>query len=249
MKGFGTTCRIEFILLVRNFFGFFFALIFPILMLVLFGSIYGNTPISPGSDQTVISLSTPGYCVMVIGVAGLMSFPLTLSECKDKKIYKRFDATPVGKKQIILAQLTVNLALTALGIAILLVAAAGIYDVHNKGSVLDVVFAVLLSIAAMFSMGFLFTAAGNEKIAALLCYVLYFVMIFLSGATMPAWMFPESVERVSRFLPMTYAVNLMQGVFAGDWLSAHSESIWILVLVTAACTGVGALLYAKRDWT
>lgn len=248
MKHFGTSLSIEFILLVRNFFGFFFALIFPVLMLVLFGSIYGNTPI-PGSDQTVISSSTPAYCAMVIGVAGLMSFPLTLAECKDKKIYKRFDATPVGKKQIIWAQLIVNLLLTALGIAILLATAAVVYDVRCEGSIWRVMFATLLSIAAMFSIGFLFSAIGNAKIANLLCYLTYFVMIFLSGATMPAWLFPESVKNVSRFLPMTYSVELVQGVFAGDTLGAHSEAIWILVAVTAACAGIGALLYAKRDWT
>lgn len=115
MKRFVLTCKIEFILLVRNFFGFFFGLIFPLMMLILFGTIYGNSPIASGSELRMMDLSIPGYSVMVMGVAGLMSFPLTLAECKERKIYKRFDATPVGKKHIILAQITVNLLLTVFG--------------------------------------------------------------------------------------------------------------------------------------
>lgn len=244
------TCWIEFLLLVRNFFGFFFGLIFPLMMLVLFGTIFGNNPIAPDSGLRMMDLSIPGYSVMVMGVAGLMSFPLTLAECKEKKIYKRFDATPVGKKHIILAQITVNLLLTVLGIAILLIAGRFLYQVQMKGSVLAIGMAGLLSIAAMFSMGFLFTAVGKDaKITHLLCYLFYFIMLFLSGATMPAMLFPESVRKLSKLLPMTYAVDLMQGVFAGDSLVMHGRELLVLGVLTVAFFGLGALLYTRRDWT
>lgn len=70
MKRFLFTCKIEFVLMVRNFFGFFFGLIFPLMMLVLFGSIFGNQPVSPGSDLRMMDLSIPGYAVMVMGARG-----------------------------------------------------------------------------------------------------------------------------------------------------------------------------------
>lgn len=250
MKRFALTCKIEFLLLVRNFFGFFFGLIFPLMMLVLFGTIFGNNPIMSGSDLRMMDLSVPGYSVMVMGVAGLMSFPLTLAECKERKIYKRFDATPVGKKHIILAQITVNLILTAVGISILLIAGRLIYHIQIQGNIFSIAVAGLLSIATMFSMGFLFTAIGRDaKITNLLCYVFYFIMLFLSGATMPDMLFPESVRNVSKFLPMTYAVDLMQGIFVGDSLSMHGNELLILGSLTAAFTVIGAILYRKQDWT
>lgn len=249
MKRFIFTCKIEFWLMVRNFFGFFFGLIFPLMMLVLFGTIFGNDPVASGSGLRMMDLSVPGYSVMVMGVAGLMSFPLTLAEYKEMKIYKRFDATPVGKKHIILAQITVNLLLVAIGIAILLVAGRLIYHVQMQGSIFSIGTAGFLSIAAMFSMGFLFTAIGKSaKITHLLCYLFYFIMLFLSGATVPDMLFPESVRNVSKLLPMTYAVDLMQGVFAGDRLVAHSTELLILGVLTLAFTVTGAILYAKQDW-
>ncbi len=250
VKRFMLTCWIEFLLLVRNFFGFFFGLIFPLMMLVLFGSIFGNNPIAPGSDLRMMDLSIPGYSVMVMGVAGLMSFPLTLAECKEKKIYKRFDATPVGKKHMILAQVTVNLLLTAVGIAILLLAGRFLYQVQLQGSVFAIGAAGLLSIAAMFSMGFLFTAVGKDaKLTHLLCYLFYFIMLFLSGATMPAMLFPESIRKISKLLPMTYAVDLMQGIFAGDSLGLHGREVLVLGVLTVSFFALGALLYTRRDWT
>lgn len=250
MKRFSTICKMEFLLFIRDFYSFFFTLIFPLLMLLLFGSIYGNDPIYPGASVGTMDLSVPGYSVMIMGVTGLMAFPLTLAEYKEKKIYKRFDATPAGKKSIILAQITVNILMTFTGFFILLAAGKILYHIQISGNVFSVFVAILFSIAAMFSMGFLFTAIGNDaKITNLLCYLFYFVMIFLSGATMPDMLFPDTIKVMAKLLPMTYAVDLMQGVFSGNTLSQHITELLVLGILSAVFTSTGAILYRKKDWT
>lgn len=250
MKGFTTICKMELRLFTRDFFSFFFALVFPVLMLLLFGGIYGNTPIYDGTDVGTMDISVPAYAVMIMGVTGLMSFPLTLSGYKEKKIYKRFDATPVGKKIIILAQVFTNVIMTLIGILILLIVGKLLYHIQIKGAFLPICVSMLFSIAAMFSMGFLFTAIGQDlKSTTLLCYLFYFIMLFLSGATMPDMLFPDTIKKLSDFLPMTYAVDLMQGVFAGDKLSLHGTELLILGTLAVLCIAVGAILYRKKDWT
>lgn len=249
MKKFAVICNIEFRLFVRDFFCFFFALVFPVLMLLLFGGIFGNAPIYERADMGMMDATVPAYAVMVIGVTGLMSLPLTLSGYKEKKIYKRFDATPAGKKRIISAQILVNLMMTLIGIAILLIAGKLLYHIRLKGDFLSVCVGILLSIAAMFSIGFLLTAIGRDlKGTNMLCYVVYFVMLFLSGATMPDQMFPETMKKISGCLPMTHAVDLMQGIFAGERLSLHIKELLILGTLSVICTAVGAILYRKKDW-
>lgn len=250
MKGFAALCKMELRLFTRDFFGVFFALVFPLLMLLLFGSIYGNTPIYGGADVRIMDVSVPAYAVMVTGVTGLMSLPLTLSGYKEKKIYKRFDATPVGKKSVMLAQVFANFIMTLVGILILLIAGKLLYQIQIKGNFLSIGVSMLFSVAAMFSMGFLFTAIGRDlKSTTLLCYLFYFVMLFLSGATMPDMLFPDTIKRISGFLPMTYAVDLMQGVFAGNSLGQYGVELLILGAVTVICAAVGAVLYRKKGWT
>lgn len=250
MKGFLTICQMEFRLFVRDFFGFFFALVFPVLLLLLFGGIFGNGPVYDGADIRRMDISVPAYSVMVTGVTGLMSLPLTLAGYKEKKIYKRFDAAPVGKKNIMLAQVLVNLIMTLVGIFILIAAGRILYQIQIKGGFLPICTGMVFSIAAMFSMGFLFTAVGKDlKSTSLFCYFFYFIMLFLSGATVPAMLFPDTFKKISAFLPMTYAVDLVQGVFAGDSLSAHGKELLILGMMTAVCTAIGAVLYRKKDWT
>lgn len=249
MKGFAVICKMQFKLFTRDFFSFFFTLMFPVLMLLLFGGIYGNTPIYNGADVKMMDMSVPAYAVMVMGVTGLMSLPLTLSGYKEKKIYKRFDATPVGKKSIMLAQVLINLIMTLIGISILLISGKLLYHIQIKGAFLSICVSMLFSIAAMFSMGFLFTAIGRDlKSTTLLCYLFYFIMLFLSGATIPDMLFPNTIKKIADFLPMTYAVDLMQGIFAGDSLSLHGMELFILGLLTTICVVIGAILYKKKDW-
>lgn len=250
MRRFTVICKIEMLLFLRDFFGCFFTLVFPLLMLFLFGGIYGNEPLFPGSTTGAMDSSVPAYCVMVMGVTGLMAFPLTLAACKEKKIYKRYDATPVGKKIILAAQAAVNLLMTLIGIGLLLFAGKLIYHVKISGGAFSICTAILISAASMFSLGFLFTAVAKDaKTANLLCYLFYFVMLFLSGVTVPDMLFPDNMKKIAKIFPMTHAVDLMQGVFGGDSLKAQGQELLILSALIVVCFTAGAFFYRKRDWT
>lgn len=249
MKKLKALIRIETLLFIRDFFGFFFTFLFPPMMLILYGSIYGNEPQAIFGELGTMDISVPAYSAMIIGVTGLMAFPLTLSGYKDAGIYKRFDATPAGKGLVIMAQVLVNAIMTLCGFALLMTCGILIYGIQIQGSLFMIIPALILSIAAIFSLGFLFTAAApSARLCSLMCYVSYFVMLFLSGATLPKQMFPESVLNLSRFLPLTYVVDLLQGAFRGAPISELQVSLLVLSAVTIVCTSLGAWLYHRKSW-
>ncbi len=53
-------------------------------------------------------------------------------------------------------------------------------------------------------------------------------MIFLSGATIPLAIMPGSIKAVSAYLPLTYVVELLQGMWFGEPLGDHLPGILIL---------------------
>ena len=112
--------NIEFKCFFRNFITIFFTLIFPPLFLILFGEIYGNNPTPMFDGLGTVDASLPAYICMIFCVTGIMSLPLSLTSYREKKILKRFKATPTTPAQIIVAQIVVNLLMTVIG-AILLV--------------------------------------------------------------------------------------------------------------------------------
>ena len=75
MKKAMTIFRIETILFMRDFFSFFFTFAFPVLLLLLYGSIYGNDPNPYFNGQGTMDVSVPAYAAMIIGVTGFFPTP------------------------------------------------------------------------------------------------------------------------------------------------------------------------------
>lgn len=249
MKKLWMAVAVETRLYLRDFFGFFFTFAFPPLMLVLYGSIYGNEPMEYFGGWGTMDVSVPAYAAMIIGVTGLMAFPLGVATYKENKVYKRFDATPAGKGIIITAQAAVSFCMTLAGFSLLFLVGKLVYHIRIAGSFAAIGAALLLSIAAIFALGFFLTAiAPNVRISNLLCYISYFVMIFLSGATMPKELFPEAMRRAAQILPLTHAVNILQGAFRGAPLREYQNSVIVLAAVLLGCTAAGAWLYRKKSW-
>ena len=90
--------------------------------------------------------------------------------------------------------------MTFIGIGILLAVGKILYHIQILGTAANIFTGILFSIGCMFSMGFFFTAIGRDaKITSLLCYLFYFIMLFLSGATMPDMLFPDNVKQFLLF--------------------------------------------------
>ena len=186
MKKWLVLFRTEAVLYCRDVFSAFFTFAFPVLMLVLFGSIYGNAPTAYFDGLGSIDVSVPAYCAMILAVVGIMAFPLTLAQYKERKIYKRFDATPLGKGAVIAVQGAVSFSMAVLGFLLLFAVGFWAYGLRVAGNWALIAALLLLCMASIFALGFFFTAiAPTERICQLLCYIAYFLMLFLSGASFP----------------------------------------------------------------
>ena len=238
---------IEFKCFFRNFTAVFFTFIFPVLLLVLFGEIYGNDPTPLFDGLGTVDASVPAYICMVICVTGIMSLPLSLTSYREKKILKRFKATPTTPIQIIVAQILVNLLMTVIGSVLLVLVAEWRYDISFDGNILYVGIAFLLSILCVFSIGFVIASViNNSKSATALSNVVYFPMLFLSGATMPLETLPDSIKEISEFIPLTHAVKLMKAAWTGKSLLDYSIEIIVLGSIAIVCIIV-SLVFFKWD--
>lgn len=242
--------KIETILLFRNPFALFFNIAFPAIMILMYGSIYGNVPTPFYDGMGTIDATISGYVGMVIAVASILTFPLTLAEYKENKVYKRFDATPVQKEKIILIQFFANLVLILAGLAVLFAVAFCIYSVKIQGNIFVILSLMLLSVISLFGFGFFLTSiAKNLKTSNLLCFISYFIMIFLSGASMPVKLFPNSVKAISKFLPLTYVINMLKAAFSGSNFTYYFKDLVIVFVFGLVCIALGLVFYKRKNWT
>ncbi len=216
-------------LFLREPVGAFFTLVFPLIMLFLFGTIYGNNP-PPGSDsQGAIDALIPSFSAMVIGMTGLMPVTITLATYRENGILRRLRTTPVSPLVVMAAQVIVVLAMTSLGMLLLVAAGRLVYGVEILGSPLSMLGGFVLSALSFFGIGFILAGIlPTARTAQVIAMVLLYPMLILSGAGWPRELMPASVQQISAFVPLTYVVNLLRGLWLGESWGLHLLDVGVL---------------------
>ena len=146
--------RMEFILYLREPSGFFFTLIFPLLLVMLFGSIWGNEPF-PGTHFGYIDYSVPAFIGMVIATSGLMGLTTSITAYRERGILRRFKAAPVSPLIVLTAELISLFIISVLGMLLLIAAGVLIFGMHFFGNIAEVFLAFVLSTLSISALGFI----------------------------------------------------------------------------------------------
>jgi ABC-2 type transport system permease protein len=205
-------------LYLRNIIATFFTLAFPLLMLVLFGSIYGNQPEAIFGGRGSIDLSVPGYiATLIIGTTAFLSLPVDLALQRQLGVLRRMRATPLRAGTVLGSKLITNFLITVLGITVLVFSGAVLYHAALPADWGMVFLGILLSCASMFSLGFaLASVIRSANAVRAVSFIVFYPMMFFSGGTLPSQFLPEAVKSIARVMPMTYAVNLLHDLWFGS---------------------------------
>lgn len=218
----------------------------PVGILLLIGLIAGSKPAFHGADYTFLQSAFGSLVAVGICACAFMGVPLGIAEYRDKKILKHFFTTPVSPKVLLTVQVLINVFLAVVSAVFVSVIAIIFFGYEMKGSVLSFIGAYVLLLGSMFSLGmFLASICPNLKIANVVCTVVYFPMLFLSGATIPFELFPEKLQNVASVLPLTQGIKLLKSCSTGETIGDINTSIIILVGVLVVGV-VGA--FATFKW-
>jgi len=229
-------------LFLREPIGAFFTLVFPLMMLFLFGSIYGNKPEAMFGGHGTVDISVPAYTAMIIATTGLMSITITMAAYREKGVLRRLGTTPVSPLIILAAQVIVVFAMTSLGMLLLILAGKLVYHLRFDGNALSVLAGFILGSLSFFGLGFVLAGIlPTARTAQVVGMALLYPMLFLSGAGIPRELLPEGIKKVAAFLPLTYVVNLLRGLWVGEAWSKH----WLDVGVLAGMLILGVIISVK----
>ncbi len=224
----------EFILYLREPSGFFFTLIFPLLLMMLFGSIWGNEPF-PGQNFGYIDFAVPAFIGMVIVTTGIMGLTTSIAAYREKGILRRFKSAPISPLLVLIAELSALFIITVMGMLLLLAAGIIVFGMHFYGSIPEVLVAFVLSTLSISALGFIpASLAPTARSGMIIANVMYFPMLFLSGAALPREMLPPFLKTFSQILPLTHVIELLQGLWLGGHLWDYPLQITVLCGVTIA---------------
>jgi ABC-2 type transport system permease protein len=239
MKALTKMTWVELKLKLREPVGTFFTFVFPLLLLFLFGSIYGNEPTPFLGGRGSVDNSVPGYIAMIIGTTGMIGLPIALSVYRENGILRRFRATPLTPITVLGAQVLVNLAVSLIGMAFLVMAGIFVYDLTLPAAPLGALLATIIGGLSFLSVGFVLASLMPTATAAQAAgMALYFPMLFLSGAALPRQILPQTLVDFSRFLPLTYVVDLLQDLWFGNGWNVTALLVLLGIMVAATAVSI-----------
>ncbi|HEY2693728.1 MAG TPA: ABC transporter permease [Streptosporangiaceae bacterium] len=154
-------------LFMRERVGLIWGVGFPIVLLIIFGSIPGfRKPISssvPG--LTVLDAYIPILVALVIAMLALSALPSVLASYREKGVLRRMATTPVGPGRVLAAQLAVNVVTFLVTLVLLLAVARLAYGVPLARQFGGFVLAVGFAIAALFGIGLFIAAIASTGAA------------------------------------------------------------------------------------
>jgi ABC-2 type transport system permease protein len=222
----------------------FFTIFFAPLMLVLFGLMYGNEPNERFGGLGSMDVTVPAYLGIIIVTVGLIGLPIQTAVNRELGILRRYRVTPLRPLTYIVADVTTYWIMALLGLVLLVIVGVLAYSIRFEGSIPSVLAGFTLSTLSFLSLGFVIASvAPSARVAQTVGMVLAYPMMFLSGATIPLEVLPPAAQRIADFLPLTYVVKLMRGLWVGESWSSLWPEVVVLTGMLVVCSAISARLF------
>src|ERR1700680_4509860 len=191
-------------LAMRNRAFFFFSLIMPLAFLFGYAGLFRR--FGPEAVPYLLSM------VLALTVMGsFWGLSVQLVTFREQGILRRFRVTPVGASAMLGSSLISNYFLTLPTIVIEFYISRSLFHMAGLGNLLSVFILVTIGIVTFASLGLIVASVTNTmQETQIINQIIWFVFLFISGATIPFPMLPGAVQAVAVFLPATYLVSGLQ---------------------------------------
>ena len=207
MKSYTTYLMTQLRLTMRDKTVLVFTFLFPLLFFFIFGQIMGG-----GKSAAITQVVT---MVLVMGVlgGGFFGGGMRATMEREQNILRRFKVAPITPMPIILSSLIMGL-ITYLPIAITLVVLGHFqYGMPWPSQWLSLSVFIIMGVFAFRALGMMVASVANSmQESQAIIQLLYFPMLFLSGATFPPEIMPKWLQIVAQFLPSTHLYSGIQAI-------------------------------------
>ena len=224
MTNFLTLTRMRIQLTLRNKMFLFFSVIMPFGFFFLYAGVFARSV-----PRVVSFFLGPVIALTVMGSFWGLSAGLVLF--REQGILRRFHVTPVTPSDMLASSIVANFVLTLPTVLIEFLLARTIFHVTHFGNLVSAFLLIALGTVSFASLGLVVASVTNTmQETQIINQLIWFPLLFLSGATVPLANLPQVVKRVGLFLPATYLVTGLQS--AVYWAFAP----WSLDVLLALCS-------------
>ena len=211
----------------------FFSLVMPVAFLFLYAGVFGR-----GDPHFISYMLASVLALTVMGSFWGLSVQLVMF--RERGILRRFRVAPVGPGAMLASSMISNYFLTLPTVVLEFLLARWIFHLPQWGNLWGVWVLVTLGTATFAALGLIIASVTNTlQETQVINNAIWFVFLFLSGATLPLPMLPGWIQRVALFLPATYLVTGLQKVLL---LSSPTRELGAEIASLVGCTAVAFVM-------
>ncbi len=231
--------------LYRNKLALFFNLIFPVLMVAIFGGLFGvpnpDTPAATdGYEIDAFDYLIPGQLAVMLLSAGFITIGISMASQRESGVLRHLFSTPLSIGGWAGARIVANLAMAVVQCIILFVFARIAFNVGAPSNLLGTAVVVVVSTITSLSMGMLVgTLVKGEEAAVAVTMPIVMAMFFLGNAAMPLENPPPFIAAIMPYNPTYHMTNAMRAVIRhGAGVGSVFAELAILSVLAAFFLGV-----------
>jgi len=227
MKSYLALIKIDLKLAMRLRTVIFFNYLFPMIFFFTFGTVFHAKQNLDGITQVI----TMSLALGVLG-SGLFGAGIRALQERELNILRRYKVTPITPGPLLVASMVTGWIVFMPYIGVLLALSHYYYNMPWPQHMASLLVFISLGLIAFRAIGLVIASVANTmQEGTILVQLLYFPMLFLSGATFPAEYFPFSLQVISKFVPATYYVKGIKDIIKGNAGFNYSYA-GVLVLTT-----------------
>jgi ABC-2 type transport system permease protein len=195
----------------------FFTLLLPILFLVIFASVFGNSTVDvPGGRMKQSVYYVPGIIALGIISAAFGNLVSSVTAARETGILKRRRATPVRASVLISARaLTVVVTAVVLTVVLLLIGWLA-YSAHIPGRTAPaLIVTVIIGALSFCCLGFAVASLiHNEDAAQPISQAILLPLYFISGVFVASSVIPRWLSDVAGFFPIRHLADALRTAYS-----------------------------------
>jgi ABC-2 type transport system permease protein len=202
-------------LFLRNPFAAFFSLAFPLMFLLLFGSLNGDGRIQELGGIRYIQFLAPGMLAFAVISTCYTGLATGVAINRDEGLLKRVRGTPLPPWVYITARILSSVWFSALSAVVMVAAAVPLFRLEVIGRMLPAAAVTLLCGAACFcALGMAVAALiPNGEAAPVVANVTFFPVAFVSDLFFPTAGAPAWVGAVGAVFPVRHFAKALEATF------------------------------------
>ena len=186
----------------------------------------------------------PGLLGVILQMTMVMMTAFAMTRERERGTMENLLATPIRPGEVMLGKIVPYVIVGFIQVSIILGAARLLFAVPMIGSLVLLLLALVLYIAANLALGFAFsTMAQNQLQAMQMTFFFFLPSLLMSGFMFPFSGMPQWAQALGQVFPLTHFLRIVRGILLkGSTLAEVWPEVWPIVLFF----GVATLLALAR---